>query len=263
MLGDTALEPLDQISPTFLQTTPEVSHYSEKADLIDRLMQAIEEQRMVDVAYQRDPSADPAKLVLPPYGIVYHKGSLYLMAFSPEHQMVRIYKLDRVVAVELQKQHDEPDPQFDLRRQNHAEKADATIIRESLLSSHLQHKKSGTDHHRGSGIKAVRVPGLISIARDDHPVGVRRGVGGWLFQGFTPLAIHFRPFGTQNKTRCNPCPLVDAMLSIDSMSWVDVMAWVDPMLWVDAMSWIDPMSWIDATSRIRTESLIVLSRNAA
>jgi predicted DNA-binding transcriptional regulator YafY len=65
---------------------------------------------MVDVAYQRDPSADPAKLVLPPYGIVYHKGSLYLMAFSPEHQMVRIYKLDRVVAVELQKQHDEPDP---------------------------------------------------------------------------------------------------------------------------------------------------------
>jgi len=40
-------------------------------------------------------------------------------------------------------------------RQNHAEKADATIIREFLLSSHLQHKKSGTDHHRGSGTKAV------------------------------------------------------------------------------------------------------------
>ena len=98
---------------------------------------------MVDVAYQRDPAADPAKLVLAPYGLVYHKGSLYLMAFSPEHQMVRIYKLDRVVAVELQKQHDEPDPQFDLQRQNHSEKADATIIWESLISSHLQHKKIG------------------------------------------------------------------------------------------------------------------------
>ena len=92
---------------------------------------------MVDVAYQRAPSADPAKLVLPPYGIVYHKGSLYLMAVSPEHQMVQIYKRDRVVAVEFQKQHDEPDPQFDLQRQPHSEKADATIIWESLLSSRL------------------------------------------------------------------------------------------------------------------------------
>ena len=173
---------------------------------------------MVDVAYQRDPAADPAKLVLPPYGIVYHKGSLYLMAFSPEHQMVRIYKLDRVVAVELQKQHDEPDPQFDLQRQNHSEKADATIIWESLLSSHLQHEKSGTDHHRRSGTKAVRVPGLISIARDDHPVGVRRGVGGGLFQGFTPLAIHFRPFGTQNKTRCNPSHYTSVQRRIQSFS---------------------------------------------
>ena len=116
VLGESALEHLDQISSAFLQTTPGVSNYSEKADLIDRLMQAIEEHLMVDVAYQRDPAADPAKLVLPPYEIVYHKGSLYLMAFSPEHQMVRIYKLDRVVAVELQKQHYEPDPQFDLQR---------------------------------------------------------------------------------------------------------------------------------------------------
>ena len=44
------------------------------------------------------------------------------------------------------------------RRQNHSEKADATIIWESLLSSHLQHEKSGTDHHLGSGTKAIRVP---------------------------------------------------------------------------------------------------------
>ena len=261
-----------------------------------------------------------------------------------------------------------PSPPFNLaatRRQNHSEKADATIIWESLLSSHLQHEKSGTDHHRGSGTKAIRVPwrhspesrgqtgcgwrnershsfarltlassfdrrhgsgaekqflgmdsrefsrpaiiclasrlwsifgklfrtrrgssvsrqpkaapyetniprripcvppparigvrrtlrmGLISIGRDDHPVGVRRGVGGGRFQGFTPLAIHFRPFGTKNKTRCNPCPSIGCMLWIDSTSCID------------STSWIHPTSWIDATSWIRTESLIALSRNAA
>ena len=116
VLGETALEHLDQISPAFLQTTPGVSNYSEKADLIDRLMQAIEEHRMAEVAYQRDPAADPATLALAPYGIVYHKGSLYLVAFSTEHQMVRHYKLDRVDAVELQIQHYEPDPQFDLQK---------------------------------------------------------------------------------------------------------------------------------------------------
>jgi len=116
VLGETALEHLDQISPAFLRTTPGVSNYSEKADLIDRLMQAIEEHRMVDVTYQRDPAVDAATVSLAPYGIVYHKGSLYLMAFSSEHQMVRVYKLDRVVAVELQKQHYEPDPQFNLQK---------------------------------------------------------------------------------------------------------------------------------------------------
>jgi hypothetical protein len=165
--------------------------------------------------------------------------------------------------------------------------------------------------------------GLISIARYGHPVGVRRGVVGGRFQGFTPLAINFRPLGTKNKTRCNPCPLIDSRLWIDSTSsihrtpCIDTISWIhgtpsihstssihrtpciDAISWIhgtpsidstssihrtpciDAISWIHgtssidstppirstssihSISWVDATSRISTESLIVLSRNAA
>ena len=88
-------------------------------------------------------------------------------------------------------------------------------------------KANRIPHPARIGVRRTLCMGLISIARDDHPVGVRRGVGGGLFQGFTPLAIHFRPFGTKNKTRCYPCRLIDGMVLIDAMSWVDATSWVD------------------------------------
>ena len=52
MLGEAALAQLGKVEKTFLQTMPGVSDYSEKAELIDLLMLAIEDHKIAWVAYQ-------------------------------------------------------------------------------------------------------------------------------------------------------------------------------------------------------------------
>ncbi len=86
MLGEASLKELEKVSQSFLQTIPGRSDYSEKADLIDSLMLAIEDHRIAFVAYQSERSTEPVSLELYPYGIVYHKGSLYLVAYSRDHE---------------------------------------------------------------------------------------------------------------------------------------------------------------------------------
>ena len=89
MLGEAALAQLTKVEKTFLQTMPGVSDYSEKAELIDLLMLAIEDHKIAWVAYQSERATEPVSLELYPYGIVYHKGSLYLVAHSRDHETRR------------------------------------------------------------------------------------------------------------------------------------------------------------------------------
>ncbi len=86
MLGESALSQLEKVSKSFLQTIPGRSDYGEKADLIDRLMLAIEDHKIAFVAYQSERATEPVSLELYPYGIVYHRGSLYLIAHSRDHE---------------------------------------------------------------------------------------------------------------------------------------------------------------------------------
>ena len=117
MLGEAALAQLGKVEKTFLQTMPGVSDYSEKAELIDLLMLAIEDHKIAWVAYQSERATEPVSLELYPYGIVYHKGSLYLVAFSREHNMKRNFKIDQVTGVEVQSLQFSPDPDFSLEKQ--------------------------------------------------------------------------------------------------------------------------------------------------
>ena len=114
MLGETALSQIDKVSKSFLQTMPGVSDYSGKGDLIDLLMLAIEDHRIAFVAYQSERATEPVSLEVYPYGVVYHKGSLYLVAYSRDHKMIRHFKLDRVTGVDVQTLQFTPDPDFSL-----------------------------------------------------------------------------------------------------------------------------------------------------
>jgi len=92
-----------------------VSDYAKKSELIDELMVGIEDRRAVFVTYQSLRATEPVTYDVYPYGLVYHRGSLYLVGFAPDHREVRHWKVDRMEDAELTPVHFNPPRDFDLR----------------------------------------------------------------------------------------------------------------------------------------------------
>jgi predicted DNA-binding transcriptional regulator YafY len=116
MLGESALNQLEKVSKAFLQTMPSQSDYGDKAELIDRLLMATEDHKITWVQYRSERATEPVSLEVYPYGIVYHKGALYLVAFSRDHDGLRHFKIDRVSEVDVQNLQFTPDPDFSLEK---------------------------------------------------------------------------------------------------------------------------------------------------
>ncbi len=95
-LGAEALRHIERFGHMFHQTMVGASDYSKKAEMIDVLMQGIEERRVVFIAYQSLRATEPVTYDVYPYGIAYHRGSLYLIGWSPDHQEIRHWKVDRI-----------------------------------------------------------------------------------------------------------------------------------------------------------------------
>lgn len=114
MLGKDALHYIDQFAAAFHQTSVGASDYSRKADLIDDLMQAIEDRRMVFITYQSLQATETVTYDIYPYGLAYHHGSLYLVAYAPQHDDIRHWKVDRIEEVKLEELRFNRPENFDL-----------------------------------------------------------------------------------------------------------------------------------------------------
>jgi len=71
--------------------------YAAKAELLDRLFIAIEEDRALFLTYQSQRSTEPVTYDVYPYRLVDHHGSLYLFGYSPDHGETRTWKVDRML----------------------------------------------------------------------------------------------------------------------------------------------------------------------
>jgi len=100
-LGPATLKYIEKFAEIFHQTSQGAGNYSKQANLIDRLVQAIEERRIVDVTYQSLRATEPVSYDVYPYGLTYHRGSLYLVGYSPDQNAVRHWKINRIERVEL------------------------------------------------------------------------------------------------------------------------------------------------------------------
>jgi proteasome accessory factor B len=114
-------EYLDKFATMFCQTMGGMHDYSKKADLIDSLMQAIEDSQAVSMGYQSLSATEPVTYTVWPYGLAYHRGSLYLVGRTRRHEDICHWKVDRVEAVELKSQRFQRPEEFDL--QNHLAKS--------------------------------------------------------------------------------------------------------------------------------------------
>jgi proteasome accessory factor B len=113
-LGKPALKYIERFAAMFHQTMVGVSDYSKKADLIDDLMVGIEDRRAVFITYQSLQATEPVTYDIYPYGLAYHRGSLYLIGLAPDRREIRHWKVDRVENAELTPVHFNPPQDFDL-----------------------------------------------------------------------------------------------------------------------------------------------------
>lgn len=74
--------------------------YTAKAELLDRLFIAIEEDRAVFLTYHSQRSTEPVTYDVYPYRLIDHRGALYLYGYSPDHGETRTWKVDRMVDAE-------------------------------------------------------------------------------------------------------------------------------------------------------------------
>ena len=116
ILPQSSRDYLKKMSAAVHLTTVGASDYSLRADWTDLLMQAIEDQRVVMLEYHSLKSAAPRSVRIRPLGIVYHEGTMYLVAWAEEHDEIRHYKVDRVHGVELTVDRYTPPEGFDLKR---------------------------------------------------------------------------------------------------------------------------------------------------
>lgn len=115
-LGDQAIHYLEKMTAALHPTAVGRGDYHQQAETIDRLMIAIEDCRIAFLTYHSLSSTEPVTHDVYPYGLVWHRGSLYLVAHAPAHGQVRHYKVNRVQSVELDELKFNRPAEFDLER---------------------------------------------------------------------------------------------------------------------------------------------------
>ncbi len=115
-LTDDVVAYLDRMADTFYQTHVGVSDYAGRRDLIETLWVGMEDRRAVKITYSSLHEPQPHSYAVHPYGMALHNGSLYLVGFSPKHDEVRRWKVDRVAATELTGERFCRPADFDLRQ---------------------------------------------------------------------------------------------------------------------------------------------------
>ncbi len=115
-LGEQAVRYLQKLSGALHATSVGASDYSQRGDMIDQLMLAIEDRLISLITYQSDQATEPVEQEVYPLGMVHHRGSLYLIAWSGRRSEVRTYKVDRIDDVHITKLPATVPEKFDLSK---------------------------------------------------------------------------------------------------------------------------------------------------
>jgi predicted DNA-binding transcriptional regulator YafY len=101
ILSDSAIAYLDKLTRVYQQTPLASADYSQHAELIERLLVATEDRKISWIVYQSARATEPVSTEVYPLTLVWHRGSLYLLAHAREDDKVKTYKVDRISDVEV------------------------------------------------------------------------------------------------------------------------------------------------------------------
>lgn len=115
-MGENALHHLERMRDAFHFIQFGTSCYDDKADLIDQLSIAVEDNLITLISYQSRTATEPVTYEVTPYGVIYYRNSLYFIAYSHDHETVRIFKVDRLESVEVTRLKSQRPVDFDLAK---------------------------------------------------------------------------------------------------------------------------------------------------
>ena len=101
-IGEPAIRYLQKLSAGLQATNVGAGDYRQRAALIDQLMVAIEDRQITIIVYQSMQATEPVEQEVYPLGMVHHRGSLYLIAWSARREEVRNFKVDRINEADVQ-----------------------------------------------------------------------------------------------------------------------------------------------------------------
>jgi len=105
-----------QLADLIHLTNVGTSDYSTRSHLITSVMSSIGERHVLQMSYTKNGAAAPSSYMIQPYNLVYHRGSLYIIALSESSHEIRHFKLDRVVEMTSVSRSYEIPETFDVRR---------------------------------------------------------------------------------------------------------------------------------------------------
>ena len=144
-LGPTALNYLRKLAASLQATSVGSSDYSKRSETIDALIVAVEDRLVSLIVYQSDQASEPSEQEVYPQGFVFHRGSLYLVAWSSRRGEIRTYKMDRIEDV-------------------HSTKLPAAIPEKFDLAEWLEHS-FGVFRSNTSQLQTIRIHFTREVAR--------------------------------------------------------------------------------------------------
>jgi predicted DNA-binding transcriptional regulator YafY len=101
--GPRVVRYLEKMRGLFIETAFGVTDYSAHAEILDRLMIAIEERRVVFIAYRSQRATEPVTYDVHPYRLLRHQGTLYLVGYKPMDDAVRTWRVDRIEQADVER----------------------------------------------------------------------------------------------------------------------------------------------------------------
>lgn len=114
-IGENSVRYIEKLNAGLRATTVGASDYSERGEMIDNLMVAIEDRKVTLIVYQSMQATEAVEQEVYPLGMVFHNGSLYVIAWSSRRAEVRNFKLDRIEEVDVQNLQYQVPAEFDLQ----------------------------------------------------------------------------------------------------------------------------------------------------
>jgi predicted DNA-binding transcriptional regulator YafY len=75
--------------------------YSKHSEVIETLTLCIEDSKSTEIVYQSLRRTEPSSYSIHPYGLVEHRGTLYIVGYSERHQEIRTWKIDRMISAQM------------------------------------------------------------------------------------------------------------------------------------------------------------------